>query len=366
MKKNVLFIWHAAVVRTYQKFIEELAEHEDLDITLLIPQWSMEGSKKVLAYVPKNPKYNVIVGWNHYPKDPLIGIYPALPFYLLRTKPDLIHLFEEPYHNLAAYLVFWKKIVSPGSKLIFQTFQNLIEKYPKNWQSIQEKTFEASDAAIACAQEMKKVLLRWGYKKPAYVIYPGVETRLFSPQNAKELRRQLGLKDFTIGYFGRMLKEKGIEDLLAASSNLDFPHQFLFIGDGPDKEYFKSLTNRAVFLDAVDPHKISRYYSALDLFVLPSRTTEHWKEQFGRVLIESMLCSTPVIGSSSGEIPKVVSEAGLIFKEKDPQDLAKQIKRIQSSPTLGKMLQKLGLKRGLKFDWKISADQVYKVYSKLL
>ncbi|MFN8567390.1 MAG: glycosyltransferase [Kouleothrix sp.] len=34
------------------------------------------------------------------------------------------------------------------------------------------------------------------------------------------------------------------------------------------------------------------------------------EEQFGRVLPEAMSCGLPMIGSSSGEIPNVVGDAG--------------------------------------------------------
>lgn len=42
----------------------------------------------------------------------------------------------------------------------------------------------------------------------------------------------------------------------------------------------------------------------------------NWKEQFGRVLIEAMSCGVPVIGSTCGEIPNVVGEAGLLFPKR--------------------------------------------------
>jgi glycosyltransferase involved in cell wall biosynthesis len=362
---KILFIWHAAVAETYQKYVAELAEHPDLDITLLIPPGNTEGSRYVKAHVPRNAKYKVIVGRLFYPSDILISFYPALPFFLWKVKPDIIHMFEEPWHNIAAYMNFWSSLICPKARLIFQTFQNQVEDYQKSWIRTQNWTFKRSSAAIACAEEMKEVLLHWGYKKPIHVIYPGVETRLFSHKDATALRAKLGLKEFTIGYFGRMTAEKGVEDLIAASKKLGFPYQLLFIGNGKDKEYFKSLTDRAVWVDAVTPNEISAYYSALNVLVLPSRTTKTWKEQFGRVLVEAMLCSVPVIGSSSGEIPRVIGDAGLVFIEQDPSALAKQITEIRNNPSLREDLKKKGLKRGRIFDWKNTADQVYKVYQNL-
>lgn len=364
-KTKILFIWHAAVVETYQKYIAELAEHDDLDITLLIPQRSVEGSKSVEAFVPKNAKYKVIVGFATSPEEPLISIFPALPYYLLITRPDIIHLFEEPWHNIAFYLNFWTGILCPRTKIIFQTFQNQIEDYPKNWIYTQNWTFKRSTAAIACSEEIKDVLLHWGYKKPISVIYPGIETTLFHHEDATETRKALGLKHFTIGYFGRMIKEKGVEDLIEACKKLEFPYQLLLIGNGSDKEYFRTLTDKAICVDAINPNEMNKYYSALDVLILPSRTTKKWKEQFGRVLAEAMLCGVPVIGSNSGEIPKVIDDAGLVFKEQDPQDLAKNITSIHNDSLLKQQLIEKGLVRGKVFDWKNIADKVYEVYKKL-
>jgi glycosyltransferase involved in cell wall biosynthesis len=66
--------------------------------------------------------------------------------------------------------------------------------------------------------------------------------------------------------------------------------------------------------------------NSLDVLVLPSRSRSFWKEQFGRVLIEAMACGVPVIGSSSGEIPNVIGDAGLVFKEGDSAQLCEKLK----------------------------------------
>jgi glycosyltransferase involved in cell wall biosynthesis len=72
--------------------------------------------------------------------------------------------------------------------------------------------------------------------------------------------------------------------------------------------------------------------NALDVLVLPSRTTESWKEQFGRVIIEAHACQTPVIGSSSGAIPDVVGAGGMVVPERDPSALAAAMMQMASSP----------------------------------
>ena len=67
--------------------------------------------------------------------------------------------------------------------------------------------------------------------------------------------------------------------------------------------------------------EIPRLLNELDVLVLPSLTRRNWKEQFGRILIEAMACEVPVVGSSSGEIPHLIADAGLVFPEGDVEAL---------------------------------------------
>jgi len=68
--------------------------------------------------------------------------------------------------------------------------------------------------------------------------------------------------------------------------------------------------------------------------VLASRTTPSWKEQFGRTLPESMASGVVPIGSSSGEIPQVIGEAGLVFTEGDVEALRGAMSRLVGDPGL--------------------------------
>src|SRR5207302_6606714 len=68
------------------------------------------------------------------------------------------------------------------------------------------------------------------------------------------------------------------------------------------------------------------FLKSLDVLVLPSVTIlPLHREQFGRVLIEAMAAGIPVVGSSSGAIPEVIGDAGLVVPERDPAALAQAI-----------------------------------------
>jgi glycosyltransferase involved in cell wall biosynthesis len=76
-------------------------------------------------------------------------------------------------------------------------------------------------------------------------------------------------------------------------------------------------------------------------------TRPHWKEQFGRVLVEAMASGVPVIGSDSASIPDVIGDAGLIFPEGDVSALAECITRLHCDPNLYQQFREAGRARVL-------------------
>jgi glycosyltransferase involved in cell wall biosynthesis len=97
----------------------------------------------------------------------------------------------------------------------------------------------------------------------------------------------------------------------------------------------------------------------LDVLVLPSVTIlPMHREQFGRVLVEAMAAGVPVVGSSSGAIPEVIGDAGLLVPERDPGALAQAIDRVLSEPELRESLIERGRRRAQQhFAWPVVARQ---------
>jgi glycosyltransferase involved in cell wall biosynthesis len=142
---------------------------------------------------------------------------------------------------------------------------------------------------------------------------------------------------------GRISRVKGLETLLEAVSLLeDLPWHLVLVGDGDhtkplqENATSRGLASRVHFTGYVSHTEAPRYLSFFDALVLPSETQPNWKEQFGRVLIESLACGTPVIGSDSGEIPNVIarSRGGLTFPEGNIVALARVLRIMIESPSL--------------------------------
>src|SRR6266851_2839527 len=199
--------------------------------------------------------------------------------------------------------------------------------------------FQHVQAAIAGNEEAQSILRTRRFPNPTTVIPQfGVDPEFFRKRNVRDLKSNLGLVDrFAIGYVGRIVKEKGISDLVRAMVSLPEKCVLVIVGSGPFEPKVRQLAEslgvapRIQWIAHVSSLEIPNYMNLLDVLILPSRTTRRWKEQFGRVLVEAMACETPVVGSSSGEIPRVIGEAGLVFPEGDVRVLADQLRHLCES-----------------------------------
>ncbi len=166
-----------------------------------------------------------------------------------------------------------------------------------------------------------------------------------------QLRSRLGLSaDAKIILFaGRQVWEKGVFDLLEAFALLcrtQEPGQdvhLLYFGSGIEGARLRreseqlGLSGRVHFQSGqayTNSDQMPALYNEVDLLVLPSLPIRFWQEQFGVVLIEAMASGVPVVGSSSGAIPEVIGDAGLIFPTHDIRALTACIARILGEPAL--------------------------------
>ncbi|TET48881.1 MAG: glycosyltransferase, partial [Anaerolineales bacterium] len=123
------------------------------------------------------------------------------------------------------------------------------------------------------------------------------------------------------------------------------------LGCGPERRRLEQLADslglagRVSWQDQLPSGHMPSFYQQLDTLVLPSLSRSNWVEQFGRVLIEGMACGVPVIGSESGEIPSVIADAGLTFREGDAAALARHITRLMGDVQFWNDLSRRGRQR---------------------
>ncbi len=104
----------------------------------------------------------------------------------------------------------------------------------------------------------------------------------------------------------------------------------------------------------------------MDVLVLPSRTTPVWKEQYGRVLLEAMVCQVPIVGSDSGAIPEVVGPAGLIFPEGNVDQLVRSLNTLYASPELAQRYGQAGYAQAIAgYSQEAIATRLLEVYQQV-
>ena len=126
-----------------------------------------------------------------------------------------------------------------------------------------------------------------------------------------------------------------------------------------------NIQNDVSFHTDVTDNELPYYYSAADLFVLPSPTTG---EGFGIVLLEAMSTGTPVITSDgcAGAFAVENGQAGLLYKAFDVNDLSVKITKILTDDELASKLGENGKRYAKNYEWKQIAQQIESVYKQIL
>jgi glycosyltransferase involved in cell wall biosynthesis len=333
----------ACLVGAYQKKLEAIAAHDDVELTVIVPpSWDDPAGRMTLER-SYTAGYDLKVEPLRFNGQYHLHYYPTLNKRMSELKPDIVHMDEEPY-NLATWLGV-RAAKKQGAKSLFFSWQNLKNDYPFPFRRMEQTVLNSVDYALVGNQASENVWREKGFTgKVAVIPQFGIDPTLFSPPAKKDYGR-----GFVIGSAGRrIVPEKGLDVLLEAAAQLDGMWQVNIAGDGPELPALKQLAKKLgiqdrVNFDGVIPsERVPAYLQQLDVLVLPSRTLSNWKEQFGRVLIEAMACGVAVVGSDSGEIPNVIGNAGLIFAEDNVTALRIHLYNLLQHPDQRKALAEIG------------------------
>jgi glycosyltransferase involved in cell wall biosynthesis len=377
---RVLMLSKALVVGAYQKKAEELAALPDVELTVAVPPLWREpgvGAQALERRFTRGYALEVLPlrfnGRHH------IHYYPSLGRLVARLRPDVFHIDEESF-NLATFLAL-RAGVRHGARCCFYNWATIDRWYPPPFALFERYAFRHAAHAIVGAEDAAAIIRRHGYRGPISLLPQfGVDPQLFSPTTDHRPRTTdptqrspfiIHRSSFAIGYLGRLVPQKGVLDLVEALPLLPPQARLRLVGNGGLRP---QIAARAAELGVSARIELIPWTSdvpaelrRLDALVLPSRTTPTWKEQFGRVLIEAMSCGVPVVGSSSGEIPRVIGAGGLVYPEGDVTALAAALRRLADDASLRAELGRLGRARVLAhYTQAALAQRYYEIYHSML
>ena len=361
----------------YQGKLKELARFDDISPTLLIPPRWPESGFLTAAEKTSDPDYRIEIGKIFYTGSGVRHLYLNKLASLIKEKPDIIDIVEEPRGFVTAQAIFYKNLFSPNSKTIFHTSDNTGKTYGFPFSRLEKYVYRNVDMAITRNEEAQEYLIKKGFDKPVEVVTHGVDLAAFAPREVPLLHGKYEFSgDPVIGYVGVLREKKGLFTLLEAAAKIKRPFQMLWVGDGAHRSRLEEkarelgLSDKLLITGRVPHLEVPSHYSLLDIFILPSQTgapqRPEWREMFGRVLIEAMAAHLPIVGSDSGAIPQVIGEAGLIFSEGNADALAQILDKLLRDEDLREELAEKAYRRVKEnYSWQIIAKKLREIYLRI-
>lgn len=135
-------------------------------------------------------------------------------------------------------------------------------------------------------------------------------------------------------------------------------HDFnIVIAGGTDPKVFSSkdteLPKTVKHVGYVTDEELKTLYQNAFCFIYPS-----FYEGFGLPPLEAMSIGCPVIISNRASLPEVGGEAALYCNPDSPEDLAEQIKKVTTDPTLREEMIAKGYEQSAKFTWTKCAQEL--------
>jgi len=266
------------------------------------------------GYVPSSGEYPVrSIPFPFYDEFQL-GL-PEIPEEL--SKPDIVHL-HGPFTLGISGLRLARRIDTPAVasyhtpinqyadyltsiKTISKQIESMAEKYESVFYQYVDSVFVPNGTIRRLFAEQV------GSDIQTHIVPTGINTDLFKPTPTGEFLRRYDINEENpiIGYTGRHGYEKSLGEIISAAKDLDVT--VVFGGDGPARADLESQAAKCEanvqFLGVVDRKELPAFYSALDVFVFPSRV-----ETQGLVALEALACGTPTVAVAAGALIETVNQ----------------------------------------------------------
>jgi glycosyltransferase involved in cell wall biosynthesis len=319
------------------------------------------------AYVSPLPSLKNALPWR--PLSALGKLFAALRF----RQPALLHANGS---RVCLYSVLAGRLL--GIPVLWHVRETIKDVF------FYDRLLFALSRAVVCVSESVKakrfnsLSVRW--KDKIDVVHNGVDSSVFSRNllARERVRRELGIQEDEIlfGVVANYVPLKGQDFFLKGAaalrnSNPALPFKALLIGRPMDTLFLDRLRNLATELRLEDKvlfrehtDRIAEIYSALDIFVLPSK-----REGFSRSILEAMSAGLPVLATQLSEIEEAVVDGqnGLLVPHGDAQTLSRAALALAKDRGLRETMGALNREKvEKKFSLAAHARSMEVVYSRII
>lgn len=231
------------------------------------------------------------------------------PNYLLYTQgQNCQRCKKHKYYNAVLHKCLYGAYSASALVALEMYFHKLFSLYEKN-----------IDMIITPSKFAKNKLVEFGLSEKKIKFIPH-----FIDLKGKKPEFRLG--DYLL-YFGRLSKEKGVDNLLFAIYNSQLKIKLKIAGTGDYADTLQALAkqykleDRVDFLGHLNNEELGNAIKKAKLVVVPSRV---W-ETFGLAALEAFAYGKTVLASDSGALPEVVlhNKTGVVYKNNLLEELEK-------------------------------------------
>jgi glycosyltransferase involved in cell wall biosynthesis len=209
----------------------------------------------------------------------------------------------------------------------------------------------------------QRILTRFALPAERVIAIPsGVDLDHFRPCDPLPMREKYRLPDRYALFVGSIEPRKNLPRLLRAWQKVQKTSDTQLIIAGSTGKVFNKIQwqgglEEFIFLGYVPDSDLPELYSGATVFILPSLS-----EGFGLTVLEAMACGTPVVCASSGALPEVTGDAGLLVDPFSVDAIAEALTKILSDENLRQTLRQKGLERARQFSWQKTASMIWDVF----
>lgn len=243
-----------------------------------------------------------------------------------KFRPNVVHVSAPEFlgHSAVRYA---KKHNLPVVASVHTRFDTYLSYYHIGFlkplmQVMLRRFYRRCDALVCPSESMAAVLREERMNDDIGIWSRGVETDIFNPgRRSLAWRQSLGIADtdVVIGFFSRLVLEKGLDVVALAVNELTrrkIPHRVLIVGEGPARDSFAQQVPDAIFTGHLDGDALAQAVASFDMLLFPSVT-----ETFGNVTLEAMASGVPVIGANATGTSSLVQD-GITGRLIEPRDIA--------------------------------------------
>ena len=267
-----------------------------------------------------------------------------LCFFLVKKRPDIVYTFTPKAGLLGMIASFITRVPIRVHNIVGMPLMEATGAKLKLLKFIEKLTYALSTNLFCNSYGLKEYIQQHLTKREINVVangsINGVDTDYFkdtfSEKEKEEQRKKLGISqdDFVLLFVGRVVKDKGVNELLQAFTLLREQYKYLkllIVGDF--EEELSPIEPKSVTLLKTDKNIISvgfqkdirPYLSISNLFVLPS-----YREGLPNSLIEAGSFGIPLLATDINGCNEVIipNKTGILVEKKSVESLVAGISKL--------------------------------------